>query len=108
MSSHPKFLDLCLEGKAVFDDIDDFIDQWHETPQGYELHDYLGMTNEEYSLWLRAPEALAYIIKARREMQPLKETVVYACQDLGRVGRSSDQSTINQLQNWLKAKGEFI
>jgi hypothetical protein len=108
MSSHPKFLDLCLEGKAVLDDIDDFVDQWHETPQGNELHDYLGMTKEEYSLWLRAPDALPYIIKARREVKPLKEAVAYACQNLRRTGQSSDKSKISRLQTWLKAKGELI
>jgi hypothetical protein len=58
MSRGRAFIDLCPDGKVDFDDIDDFIDRWHETPRGAELHDYLGMTQEEYSLWLRVPDAL--------------------------------------------------
>ena len=108
MSSKPTFVDLCLEGKILLDEIDDFIDQWHETPQRRELHDYLGMTQEEYSLWLRVPDALSYIIKARHESKPLKDIVVQGCRALCLDARTDDQSKIVRLQTWLKEKGEVI
>jgi len=74
MSSGPKFLDLYLEGKVKSEDIDDFIDRWHEAPGGRELHDYLGMTKQEYALWLRRPDALPDIVKDRRESKPVRAT----------------------------------
>ena len=67
MSSQPKFLDLCLEGKAAIDDIDDYIDRWHADPRSCEIHHYLGMTEKEYAQWLRHPDVLLDIIRARRQ-----------------------------------------
>jgi hypothetical protein len=74
MSDQTTFLDLCVRGKAGPDEIDDFIDRWHEAPEGRELHEYLGMTEEEYGNWLRQPDALANIIKARQGTTPLAKT----------------------------------
>jgi hypothetical protein len=98
MSSRRAFIDLCVEGKIPPADIDDFIDQWHETPEGIELHDYLGMTQEEYSLWLRVPDALPYIIKARHEAKPLADVVSWLA------SQNKDKSQVARLQKWLKAK----
>jgi hypothetical protein len=108
MSRKPAFIDLCLEGKALLDEIDDFIDQWHETPEGRELDDYLGMTQEEYSLWLRVPDALSYIIKARHQSKSLTDAVVQGCQTLCLAARTDDQSKILRLQKWLKENGEVM
>ena len=108
MSSRRAFIDLCLEGKVPLDDVDDFVDRWHETPEGFELHDYLGMTPEEYSLWLRVPDALPYIIKARREAKSLADVVAHGCRDLRSAVQTSEKSKIARLQEWLKAKGELI
>jgi hypothetical protein len=107
MSSQPTFLDLCLAGNVLLEEIDDFVDRWHEAAERVELHDYLGMTIEEYSLWVRVPDALPYIIKARHEMKPLTEAVVHAYQDLRLAARSNDQSKITRLQRWLESKGEL-
>jgi hypothetical protein len=108
MSSEPTFLDLFLAGKVQSDEIDDFFDRWHEAPCGRELHDYLGMMPDEYSLWLRAPDALPYIAKARREMRPLTEIVAGQCRELRRGVRPVAGPNIRRLEDWLKAKGELI
>ena len=34
---------------------------------GQELHEFLGMSKDEYGLWLRNPDALSEIGRARRE-----------------------------------------
>jgi hypothetical protein len=59
------FIDLCLEGKALPDQVDDFVDAWHKAARDEPLHEYLGMKKSEYSLWLRDPDTLPYIVKAR-------------------------------------------
>ncbi len=47
-------------------DIDDWVEQWHKGQSRLELHEYLGMTLEEYSNWVLAPDALQHIIATRK------------------------------------------
>ena len=47
-----RFVDLCLGGDVPEDEIDDFVEKWHEDENTtQELHEYLGMSWEEYSAW---------------------------------------------------------
>jgi hypothetical protein len=108
MSSQPPFLDLLTAGKVSPEQIDDFVDRWHETSGGRELHDYLGMTAEEYSLWLRVPDALRYVVAARRNKQPLAETVAHACKALRQTSLDRQDSQTARLEEWLSAKGVLI
>lgn len=59
------FIDLFLEGKVLADEIDDFVDAWHKKPSGAPLHEFIGLDKSECALWLRDPDALAGIAKAR-------------------------------------------
>jgi hypothetical protein len=61
------FIDLCMKGEYLLEDIDDFIDEWHEGEFEEELHDFLGMSREEYALWAAKPHILPYIVKARMQ-----------------------------------------
>jgi hypothetical protein len=106
MSRRQTFIDLCLKGKVPPDEIDDFIGRWHETPKQMELHDYLGMTVEEYSLWVRVPDALPYIIEARLEKKPLTEAVVHGCRAMRIAAQPDDESKISRLQKWLQANAK--
>jgi hypothetical protein len=51
--------------------IDDWIDRWHEDEfeqlSKVSLHAFLGMTQEEYSLFVERPELLRSIIIARQQ-----------------------------------------
>ena len=49
------FITSCLNGEVLVEDIDDFVEAWHEGREGanQELHEYLGMSWEEYSIWPR-------------------------------------------------------
>lgn len=50
------FVELYLAGKVELEDIDRFIEVWHSNR--YEerpLHEFLGMTWEEYAQWLENP-----------------------------------------------------
>lgn len=46
---------LCL-GKTSWNDIDNFIDRWHASSSGVELHEYLGMHISVYIYWLEHKE----------------------------------------------------
>ena len=70
------FFQLYLDGEVLADDIDDFIDQWHERPGRKKIFDFLGLTKEEYELWLRDPNALADIASARSKISSASDSRV--------------------------------
>lgn len=62
------FIEAVKQGKAKPEDIDDWVDKWHglecwrtDTP----LHEYLGLTWEEYGEWVRDPDAIYRILEVR-------------------------------------------
>jgi hypothetical protein len=64
------FMDLYCDDRAVADEIDDFIGNWHEQAPMKEggpipLHDYLGMTRDEYEAWVHDAFILPSIVRAR-------------------------------------------
>lgn len=60
-----KFVGLCLSGEALPAQIDDFVDLWHDGDSNESLSEFLGLTGEEYALWVEKPAALANILSAR-------------------------------------------
>ncbi|NOQ34700.1 MAG: hypothetical protein GQ569_02260 [Methylococcaceae bacterium] len=63
------FIELCLTGDALEDEIDDFVDSWHDgkAGEGQELHEFLGMNWEEYSMWVTKPSILSFILSAHKK-----------------------------------------
>lgn len=61
------FIEQVISGDACICNIDDFIEQWHifEDPDEVSLHEYLGMTIEEYSEFVESPKNLIKIISKR-------------------------------------------
>ena len=57
------FKEAYLSGEATEDDLEGWIDQWHEGYQLTEyLHETLGMSYTEYCLWATTPSELASIL----------------------------------------------
>ncbi|MGB3366476.1 MAG: hypothetical protein WBA54_03230 [Acidaminobacteraceae bacterium] len=65
MLNKENFIELCVNGEVLIDEIDDFVDQWHESDATNELYEYLGMTKFEYELWVENDSNLRLIIFAR-------------------------------------------
>lgn len=61
------FLDLVLAGDARQDDIDDFVDRWHDGDASCSLAAFLGMSDDEYALWVEKPSSLSLILQAHAE-----------------------------------------
>lgn len=60
------FMDLCLSGAESPSNIDTYIDQWHLSPASTpDLHEYLGMTWEEYQLWVTTPSVIDLLLTIR-------------------------------------------
>jgi hypothetical protein len=60
------FIDKCLNGDVKLETIDDYISEWHDNDDERPLYDFLGLTKDEYSLWVENPQLLNYIISLRR------------------------------------------
>lgn len=60
------FVDDYINGYAFSEDIHTHIDKWHEDENiREELHEYLGMTWEEYVEWVNNPSDLRSILSLR-------------------------------------------
>jgi hypothetical protein len=66
----PTFLELYARGEVSTEEIDDFIERWHEGKEPSagltSLHEFLGLTEEEYAGWVQDPASLPGILDARR------------------------------------------
>lgn len=62
-------------GQYHIEDIDDFIDEWHKGEGNEDLHEFLGMSWEEYALWVSNPYVLPDIIKARKENKRIQDVL---------------------------------
>jgi hypothetical protein len=100
----PTFFDLYSRGQALPDDIDDFIDRWHEggDPQAgsLSLHEYLGLTRDGYELWVQAPDVLPQVLIARCESCALAEVMNDYLDDLPVAARAEDAATVRALRAW--------
>lgn len=59
------FFDLYLVGLAKADEVDDYIDQWYRGFDAILLHDFLGMTRDEYGKFMIDPAILPQLRKDR-------------------------------------------
>jgi len=95
------FIELCIEGKVLLEDIDEFVDAWHNSSSESPLNDFLGMTWDEYSLWATEPDVLPYVVKAHRENRSLAD-IIDELEHLPMAARSADPIQAGKLIRWLE------
>jgi len=63
-TNEPSFMDLCVSEKIDPTDINKYIKKWH-TADGTSdsIQEFLGMSENEYNLWLEQPGILPYLIE---------------------------------------------
>ena len=100
------FFDLYSQGKALPDDINDFIDRWHDTALAKDipLHDYLGLSRDEYEVWLYDPLCLPQILQARTSGRSLVEIMAERFETLRRANDPAHKTILFSLGNWLHAR----
>ncbi|MBP6740189.1 MAG: hypothetical protein KA146_09360 [Leptospiraceae bacterium] len=101
MLNNTNFITLCILGFNLIDDIDDFIDKWHESESSLTLHEYLGMTHDEYKLWLEKPESLKFIIFSKKNNTPIK-TALQNFSTTQLAARASSNKEALEIIEWLK------
>lgn len=105
MSNRLPFVDLAVRGDVMPDEIDDFIDTWHASDSEQELHDYLGLTFDEYSLFAAHPDYINLIIAARINRQPIMDAVNDNLRHEERLAaRSDDAGKLAALRSWIAAQ----
>ena len=103
ISETDTFLSLFDRGQVTADQVDDFIDAWHDSgdQETCGLAEFLGMTDAEYGVYLMAPRALPLIVQARREGQPLKALLRPWLASLAEANEPRDKRAIFSLTHYL-------
>lgn len=101
------FIRSCIAGEVLLEEIDDYVEDWHEGRAGLdqELHEFLGMNWEEYSMWVTNPSILPYIISARRRRVTLAEEL-----EMDRVAmaaRAGSAMEALRVEKWLRGLGKI-
>jgi len=65
------FISQCLAGQASAEQIDDYVDRWRDASTDQPLHEYLGMSWDEYRCWVEQPDMLNAILAARKTRMSL-------------------------------------
>lgn len=96
------FVDLCLTGDLLIEDIDDYVLEWHESRAGadQELHEFLGMTWDEYLVWSTNPSMLSYILSARKHGVSFQEELNQERYALA--ARASSKEEARRIMEWLQ------
>ena len=104
----PSFFDLYGKGEVAAGDIDDFVSRWHADQDSWAkdlaLHEYLGVTHEEYEVWLCDPLSLPSILEARRSGRPLADVMTDRYEEMRAANGRTDAAILHSLGNWLEQR----
>lgn len=101
------FVELCLEGNVLEEEIERFVEDWHEGRDGadMELHEYLGMSWEEYQLWATTPSVLPFVLTARKRGTSLDHELT---QDrYAMAARAGSVAEASKVEAWLRSVGKI-
>ncbi len=101
------FMEKCLAGEVDLDEIGDFVGAWHEgASPGLELREFLGMTKDEYALWVEQPQFLPAIVASHRFGIPLPEAERDA-EAMPVAARALNAVEGRAMLEWLQRKGRI-
>lgn len=67
------FINDCINGDALISNIDDYIEEWHKNKTlNMPIYTFLGMSLQEYKLFLENESFLASIITAHKNDETLE------------------------------------
>ena len=105
--SDSSFMSLALRGEVLSDEIEDFVETWHKSESELEIHEFLGMDLEEYTLWASDPDTIDLILSARHVGKPLKEAVNDNLRVKERIAARADEAgKLAILARWIAAQSD--
>ena len=105
MSKHVTFVERALKGKIV--DVDEEIDNemvlWHASDSKLSLHEWLGMTRDEYALFVERPEALRFILAGKKYRTSVKDLLARDSTGFALAARGDlSPQQMAEITQWLK------
>jgi hypothetical protein len=100
------FFDAFLDGESM--DVNDQIEAWHDSGEEEQrsLAEYLGVTEDEYDIWLMDARTLPLIARARQAGAPsLQALVTERVRQMAASPGPDDSSALFAMRNWLAARG---
>ena len=102
MSEVGTFMDLAIDGRVMADEIDEFVEAWHHSDSKDEVFDFLGMTFDEYSLWVMDPGLINVVITSRVKKISLVDAANDNVRDAERLAaRAGEARNVALLREWI-------
>ena len=98
------FVDLCLNGDRLPEEIDDYVDAWHDGGSKLPLHKFLGMSQSEYNHWVIDADVLPFILDAHRTGEDVAD-LIEQFNALPMAARAESSGKALELARWLKDQG---
>jgi hypothetical protein len=107
MSNDPKFVDGVLKGNYLVDEMDDFIDAWHDSDSNEELHDYLGFNLNEWEAIVIDNSAIYAILLCREHKNEFDSSAYFENNnsEFKIAARANQDLSPELIKSWLKSKG---
>jgi len=100
------FIDAVLSGDALWVDVEDWVAGWHAGRGEGKLHEHLGMSWDEYRLWVERPEVLRLIVGARETHEPV-ERYIAEVDDFAIAARGLEPRDREAVVRWLRSTGRL-
>ena len=109
VAKQPTFMDLYSNGQAMADEIDDFIDRWHEEAPAVAgppvpIYEFIGMARDEYEAWVHDASVLPHIVRARIGHMSLEAAMHEHIDDMRLAARADNRTAIEALGKWLERR----
>jgi hypothetical protein len=105
--SDTTLIDELLSGTAFLDDIDDWVARWHRAGSELPIWEHLGMTRDEYALWVEQPEALRFIVVAHERDEPVEDVISHYEERELAAARAEDADQARTVAEWLRRTGRL-
>jgi hypothetical protein len=101
------FIEACLQGDVLEEEIDQFVEAWHEGREGSDvtLHEYLGMEWSEYQLWSTTPSVLPFVLAAHKYRTTLQEELNRDRSAMA--ARAPSVAEAAKVEAWLRSIGKI-
>lgn len=104
--SNKKFMQACLEGDALLEEIEEYIEAWHNSDSNEEIYEYLGMTLEEYFIFLEDESMLKTLFYAREVNIPIADFLQSNTEQM-LAARAATPEEAAAVKEWLARTGRL-
>lgn len=107
--SRRTLVDRVLDGEVLRpeEEIEREIEAWHEDESSLGVEEWLGMSTEEYRIWLERPAALPLILQARRYDSDLVSLLKMAKGKTALAARGANVRDVEEIRKWLRSTGRI-